>query len=234
MKATRIIILHGWGLRGTAYNELISLLKQQGCQAYAPDLPGFGSQPLWSKSMNLDNYVDFLKDFIEKNHILNPILIGHSFGGRVAIKYAFQYPQAVSKLILTGVPVIRENSFSKKIAYIAAIVGGKVFQIAPFRIRETVRKFLYFLIGEWDYYKAGSLKQVFKNIIEEDLVQYIKEIKIPIILVWGKNDTITPVRFIYQIEKITPLAKSIIMKNSGHKLPYENPLTFFKAIKPFL
>lgn len=229
-----IIILHGWGLRGAVYNELILLLKQQEYQVYAPDLPGFGSEPIVSTSMNLDDYVDFLSDFIKKNHILTPIFIGHSFGGRVAIKYAFRYPQNISKLILTGVPVITNKSFFKKIAYLSAILGGKVFKMAPLRTREFFRKLLYFSIGEWDYYKAGSLKQVFKNIIGEDLVRYLKEIRIPMLLVWGENDRITPLYNINKIQKIMPWVKSIIVKNSGHKLPYENPPTFFNAIKSFL
>ncbi len=229
-----IIILHGWGLTGAKYNGLTKLLADKGYKVYAPDLPGFGTESLRSKSMNLDDYVDFISDFIKKNKISKPILIGHSFGGRVAIKYAFKYPNQILKLILTGVPIIRNRSFSKKIAFLLAVVGGKILKIFPIIVREFFRKSLYSLLGEWDYYKAGSLKQVFKNIINEDLIGYLKKIQSPIIFVWGKEDQITPVADLEKINKIVPGLKFLIIPDVGHKLPYTNPEVFLNTVESFI
>src|SRR3989338_11260331 len=96
-----IIILHGWGLRGSVYRKLIELLKQKGHKVFAPDLPGFGHEPLLNNSMKLDDYILFVKNFIAEKKIKKPIIIGHSFGGRVTVKYAFLYPDEIDKLILT-------------------------------------------------------------------------------------------------------------------------------------
>jgi len=238
MKKT-IIILHGWGLCGLKYKGLSDLFKKEGYEVYAPDMPGFGSEPLCKQSnqgtnLTLSDYVDFLDKFIRVKKIQKPILLGHSFGGRVAIKYAYEHPEKILSLILTGVPVIRERSFKKKIAFLAAVTGGKVFSFFPENVRMKFRKGLYFLIGEWDYYNSGKLKNVFKNIISEDLIQYLKEIKNPIVLIWGSEDRLTPAFGVPKIKKIVPQSKSVIIKGIGHKLPYEDPLIFVKTIKPLL
>ncbi|MDO8461042.1 MAG: alpha/beta hydrolase [bacterium] len=228
-----VLILHGWGLSGKVYSKLFELFKKEGYRVYAPDLPGFGSESL-KKTMNLDDYVYFIYNFIKEHKLEKVILIGHSFGGRVAIKYAWKYPQNVSKLILTGVPIIRKKSFIKQIAYLVAVFGGKVFSVFPKKLKEFFRKTLYFVIGEWDYYKSGPLKEVFKNIIGEDLVSYVKEIKIPILLVWGENDGIVPVSDTKKIIEYMSNVKSVVVSNNGHKLPYENPVNFFEKILPFV
>lgn len=234
MSNVPIIILHGWGLCGKKYSQLSNLLENRGYKVYAPDLPGFGSEPLRSGSMNLGDYVDFLQSFMRKNKILKPILIGHSFGGRIAIKYSWRYPDDISKLILTGVPVIRNKSFVKKTAFVFAVVGGKLLKGFPDKVQEAFRKCLYFLIGEWDYYKAGKLKQVFKNVIGEDLVQYLKGIKIPVLFIWGEEDGVVPLSDFEKIKQIKPHAKFIVVSHAGHKLPYEKGDQFLSSMESFL
>lgn len=229
----QIIILHGWGLKGDIYQELTNLLRREGFDVFAPDLPGFGKEKLKSQNMSLDDYVEFVRFFVKKIYPSKVIFIGHSFGGRVAIKYAWKYPKEVEKIILTGVPIIRSRSFLKKIYYYLAISGGFIFKKFPVNMKESLRKILYYFIGEWDYYKAGEKQQVFKNIIEDDLLKYIKEIKIPIFLVWGKDDNIIPLSNIKPIESIIN-TKIVIVNNCGHKLPYENPTGFLNVVKKFL
>lgn len=229
-----IIILHGWGLKGSVYKELAVMLQKSGHKAYILDFPGFGTEPLVNNHMVLDDYVAFLKKFIEKNKLKKPILVGHSFGGRVAIKYAWKYPEDTTSLILTGVPLIRHTTLKKKIAYICAVVGGKTLKMLPKETRAFMRKVLYASIGEWDYYKAGPLQQVFKNIIGEGLTFYAKDIHVPTLLVWGKNDKIVPASDIEKIKKYIPQATSVIVEGEDHKLPYLNPRLFFDAIKSSL
>lgn len=231
---TSIIILHGWGLCGDKYQALKILLEEKNHKVFAPDLPGFGAESLVNNNMNLDDYVVFLRKFIDKNKISKPIFIGHSFGGRVAIKYIWKYPRDVASLILTGVPIIRHASVKQKIAYVAAVIGGKVFRVFPKETQTFLRKVLYASIGEWDYYKAGPLRQVFKNIIGEELTAYVKNINIPTLLIWGKDDQIVPSFDVEKIKKIIPHAISVVVADEDHKLPYKNAREFFNAIKPVL
>lgn len=227
-----IVILHGWGLSGAKYNQLSELLEREGYRVFAPDLPGFGLEPLKSESMNLDDYTCYVDDLIKKNKIKKPIFIGHSFGGRIALKYGWEHPEKVSKIILTGTPIIRNKTLLKKMAYVMAIMGGKVFKKLPFK--NLLRKSLYFLIGEWDYYRSGNLSQTFKNIIGKDLIQYFKNIKVPVFLVWGEDDMITPARDLRKLGKIRSDIKSVIIPGIGHNAPYEKPEEFWKAIKAFI
>lgn len=234
MLKNEIVILHGWGLRGQNYKVLANFLENEGSKVYLLDLPGFGSEPLVNNNMILDDYVIFLKKFLDKNKIKKPILIGHSFGGRVAIKYLWRYKNAAKALVLTGVPIIRHVTIKRKIAYFVAVLGGFVFSVFPKETKIFMRKVLYSLIGEWDYYKAGPLKLVFKNIIGEELTTFVKNISIPVLLVWGKEDMVVPATDVLQIKKFIPHAKTVIVAGEDHKLPYISPKEFIKAIKSVL
>lgn len=234
MNKGSIIILHGWGLNGAKYSELSALLKKEGYLVYAPDFPGFGSEPLKKESMILDDYVEFLKDYINENKIENPILIGHSFGGRVALKYAWKHKDKISKVILSGAPIIRYVPFSKKIVGGVISASGKLLNFFPVCIKNPLRKVLYCSIGEWDYYKSGKLKETFKNIISEDLIQFMREVKTPVGLIWGEEDSITPVSIADKIKEINPKVKSIIIPNANHGVPYRNPQEFFNAFQKLI
>jgi len=65
MKKT-ILILHGWGVNGEKYQIIVGMLKEKGWVAFSPDLPGFGKEKLLKRTMNVDDYVDFVRDFIRK------------------------------------------------------------------------------------------------------------------------------------------------------------------------
>lgn len=235
-----ILILHGWGLSGAKYKNLKQILEQGGYKTFAPDLPGFGQEPLKNNSMHLDDYVDFVRTFIKNNihiklhHAKKIFIIGHSFGGRVALKYVWKYPTEISGLILSGTPIYRDESFIKKIAYFLAIFGGKILNKFSNKFREKVRKFLYFMIGEWDYYNAGALKQVFKNIIGEELFGYLKTIKVPCVLIWGEKDVLVPVYNLQKIKKNIPSIYINIVQNAGHKLPYEKSEIFADKVIDFV
>lgn len=226
-----IIILHGWGLKGDFYKNLKQLLKEKGYSVYVPDLPGFGNESLKHTNMNLDDYVDFVENFRKRNKISKTTIIGHSFGGRIAIKYAWRYPHKVSKLILTGVPIIRDISLKIKTGFFLASIGGIIFEIFPMKVKNHLRKILYSLLGEWDYYNAGDLQKVFKNIIAENLKSYFQEIKVPTLLIWGENDHLVPLSIIHRVKKIRPDINLITVSNSKHNLPYKNAEKFFKAME---
>lgn len=229
-----ILVLHGWRLNSTYYSSLLEILKKNGFQAYALDLPGFGEEPLRSKTMNLSDYVSFIKEYIDKKKWQKVTLIGHSFGGRVSLKYTSDNSDKVDTLILTGVPIIRDMSFKKKAQFVVASAGSKTLQILPKNLYEFLRKSLYYVIGEWDYYKSGELKGVFKNIISEDLIPFIKKVTVPTVLVWGEKDTITPTRFLSKIKDLNPNIITRVIPESGHSVIHKSPEEFYKTIKEFL
>lgn len=231
-----IIILHGWGLRGGVYKELIELLENSGFTVFSLDLPGFGSEKLRKQTMNLVDYANFVKKFMDRKKLKKVVLIGHSFGGRVAIKFATQFPENVQALILTGAPGIKQKlSFIRGLIQLTVISIGELFRIKAFSpMQHVLRKVLYFMIGEWDYYRAGDLRETFKKVISEDLSSHLSKIHISTLLIWGKEDKVVPLSIGIKMREDIPQSKLIIIKNIGHKLPYEDANAFFKACLPFL
>lgn len=234
MKKT-IIILHGWGISGAKYATIALLLIEYGYNVYFPDLPGFGSEKLQKSVMNLDDYVLFVLSFMKKHGIEKTILLGHSFGGRVAAKFAYLYPNKVEKLLITGSPLIKQKlSAKKRVVFLAARLFKNIINFFPLPTQKFLQKMVYFSIKEWDYYKANELRETFKKIISEDLKDILPFVKTPTLLIWGDKDTIIPFSLAKQIQKSMPRAELIVLPAQTHKLPYENPQLFFDSIKTFI
>lgn len=234
-----IIILHGWGreMSGERYHEIKELLQKDGQVVYAPDFPGFGKEPAPKKAIEFDNFVLFVKEFINKKKLTKVILLGHSFGGRVAIKFAAMFPNTVHSLILTGASGIPRPlpSFSKKIVFFATKILRPLFVIPPLSFFfKTFRKLVYYSIGEMDYYKAGNLSDTFKNVYQVSILPDLPHITAPTLLVWGEKDVTIPVADGKKMEELIPNAKLVVIKNEGHSLPYANPQKFAEVITPFL
>ena len=104
MKSKDILVLHGWNLSGKRFESLVELLRKKGFRVLAPDFPGFGDEPAPLNAWHIWDYAEFLNGYITSHKLQSPLLIGHSFGGRVALAYAAKYPKNCKGLILTGAP----------------------------------------------------------------------------------------------------------------------------------
>ena len=234
-----IVILHGWGstMSGEKYETLKQCLEKYGYSVYTPDLPGFGKNLLKKEVLEFEDYVNFIHDFIGKTvKAKKVILIGHSFGGRIAIRLAKEYPKVIEKLILTGASGIPQKlSFKKKIVSFLTKIGKPLFVILPFSLAYPfLRKSLYRSIGEMDYYKAGVLQKTFKNIYHVNITPDLGSISVPTLLIWGEADRFTPLADGKLMYKSIPNAHFVSIPNASHKLPYEQPDIFAKAIMPFI
>ncbi len=232
-----IILLHGWSITmtGDRYREAKHLLERDGWTVYTPDLPGFGKEALRGESMSLDDYVQFVHDFMQKKKISKAIFIGHSFGGRIAAKLAVTYPALVQKLIICSSPLIKGRvSVKKQLLAAVAKVGKQVMCVFPTSVQKGARKLLYASINEWDYYKADELRETFLRIINEDLLPVLGRITTKTLIIWGENDTFVPLSQGRAITAAIPGAVLVTVANTGHKLPYEQPVAFVGAIEKFL
>ena len=202
-----IILLHGWG-------QNIEMMKPIGdnfCDKFRItilDFPGFGESDEPKEAWKIENYVCLVEELVERLKIKKPIVIGHSFGGRVAIKFSSRNP--IEKLVLFGSPCIRiqENlSLSvrllKKIKRLPGMNG----------IGEYMKQF----IGSRDY-KAASpiMRQTLVEVVNEDLSKYAREIEAPTLLIWGLNDEEAPVSDARELEKIMIDAALITMPGTHY------------------
>lgn len=188
-------------------------------KVYAVDLPGFGESEI-GMPLSVEEVADILREFIIKMNISKPIILGHSYGGRIGIIYAAKYE--VSKLVLVSAAGIKQKlNVSKKI---------KV------KLYKALKKcHIPVKMGSQDYKNADNVKRaMLVNAVNTDLQSYMKKIKVPTLLIYGANDEVTPLSVAKKIEKTIKGAVLIQMEESSH-FPYlERPNYFVLILTSFL
>src|SRR3989338_4498714 len=147
-----ILILHGWGSCAKNWDRVRELLEKEGIKVFVPDLPGFGENPPPAKPWSIDDYVDWTRDYCRKNNLSQFFLLGHSFGGEVAIKYAIKYPQNIERLFLVAASYLRRKTSKIILLSIAAKIF-KIFSFLPFYSLAR-RAFYKFVVRKSDYSHA--------------------------------------------------------------------------------
>lgn len=223
-----LVFLHGWGLSSKIFEPIIYRLKND-FEIYSLDLPGFGNSPI-NKPLVLKDYAEIVRDFLEKNKIENPIVIGHSFGGAVTAKLAYLHPESISKIVLVGASAIRQP---RRKMILLKKAADFLKPLLPEKLRKLVLKLLK--LDQTDYAQIESLelKETFKNVIAENLKSDLSLIKSPTLIIWGENDVVTTIAEGELIAKTIPGAKLAVVKNAGHFPFLEKPEEFIKLIKEF-
>lgn len=237
MKNIPILILHGWNLSAVNFLPLKKELNKRGYEVYCPDLPGFGKTRLTKTSWFLSDYVNFVKSYLRKNKLSKVILIGHSFGGRVGIKFAAENSKLLAALILTGVPGISPASTLKAQFFLALAKLGKLIFALPLlsSVKDLSRKFLYKAASASDYYNTNDhMLETFRNTVKEPLVPYMAQIDLPTLLLWGKEDKIIPVFIASKMKNIIKKSKLVIVDEARHAVPYTHPKEFADEVEKFL
>lgn len=241
-----IILLHGWGLDSDKYSATAEYLSQMAngkWQIIIPDLPGFGKSDDPPSVWGIDEYAEFIKNFIYFIDFKGSpwIMIGHSFGGRIAIKFAAKYPEKLKALILTGAAGIKHDpTIKQKIFLLLAKIGKAVFSLPLVnQLEKPAQKLLYKAAREKDYFEAqGMIREIFQKAIKEDLIDYLPQIKTQTLLVWGKNDHSTPLAdgklMSLKIESAGGRSELKIIEEANHSLPYQFPEKFAKIVLEFI
>ncbi len=232
-----ILILHGWGLSGEKYQPLQELLQKKGYLVCAPDLPGFGKSETPQKPFNVENYTQFLLTYIEKNRIHLPIVIGHSFGGRVALRFAEMHPNKIKALILTGTPGFTPIPKHKLALFILlAKIGKTLFSLPPLSLfQDFIRRWYYYAVGAKDFFRAeGTMRETFKRVVRQDLVSSMETLTIPCLLIWGEYDIIVPISIAEKMKRVMPQSELIVIPEADHGVPFKEPQVFLQYITRFI
>lgn len=229
-----MFFLHGWQDNLHTFDSLISFLSFKK-RIIRLDLPGFGRSEMPKEIWDLDDYIQFVADFIKKLNIQVDILIGHSFGGRIIIKGVAQKIIKANKVVLiSSAGIIKNRVFRNLIFKILSKLIGLIMHIPPLIFwREKLRKKVYNLIGS-DYLSAGPLKETFLKIIKEDLSENAKNITIPFFLIWGENDKETPITDAEKFSRLIPNSKLKIISDAGHFVHREKSQEVVRLIQEFL
>lgn len=221
-----ILILHGWGASSKSWTRVKELLGNQGYKVYVPDLPGFGSNPAPPRAWSVDNYVGWVRDFCEKQGLSRFFLLGHSFGGRLAIKFAVKYPEKLKGLILVATAgVTKRKSLRNFLFLFLTKIGTGPFSLSILnQFKPLAQKVIYKLAGSRDYlFAQGLMKETMKRVIAEDLKPYLSKITITTLIIWGEKDKITPLADAYLIKKEIPNSTLEIIPQIGHRLNFDAP-----------
>jgi pimeloyl-ACP methyl ester carboxylesterase len=184
----KIYILHGWAYTTEKWGPFVLDLKKKGFDVELLKIPGL-TAPL-SEVWNLDNYVAWLKDILDKEKEV--ILLGHSNGGRISLAYTAKYPKYIKHLILIDSAGIYHNELPirlKRFVFGRAAKVGKLFTKS-----KKMRAMLYRFTREHDYEKADPIvRQTMLNLIRADLQDILPTVSVPTTIIWGQEDTVTPV-----------------------------------------
>lgn len=233
-----IVLLHGWGSNIKLFANLIDLLSKK-YKVVAMDMPGFGESQEPPSAWCVDDYADFVIEFLKAYNTDKVMLLGHSFGGRVIIKLNSRenLPFEISKVILVdsaGIlpPKSNKKSFRTRwYKFCRTILSTGIMQkIAPEALEKLRVKY-----GSADYVAASPLmRQVLVKTVNEDLEPLLPNIKCPTLLVWGVNDTATPLSDGEKMEKLIPDAGLVKLENAGHYSFLEQQYTFNRVMCSFM
>lgn len=226
----KIVIVHGWTQSLDKWSELVKGLKKAGKDVIQLRVPGLTEKT--EKIWDLSSYCEWLDKELAK--IGEKVtLLGHSNGGRIAIKYVLNNSEKVDKLILVNSAGIRRKEFPTRVKRIIFMVLAKIGKIVfPSKL---LKKLLYKLARERNYHDADeNMKKTMKNLISVDLENALKDISIPTLIIWGENDKITPVSDAYKMNKEIKNSNLLVIPGAGHLPFYTHTKETLGAILDFI
>ena len=227
-----IILLHGLFGSLSNWGKVIHNLEQD-YNVYTPTLPLFSGQ---LKRNSLQVLVHFLENYIEANNIKNPILIGNSLGGHIALLYVLEHPNLVDKLILAGSSGLYESNLHASFVRVRDYnyIKNKVEEV--FETKEVVTKELIddvFSTANTPT-KALSIISIARDAKRQNLKHLLHKIDRPVLLVWGKQDVVTPPDVAEEFLAHLPNAQLAFIDHCGHVPMMEQPVIFNQHINQFL
>ena len=224
-KGKNVVLLHGWG-QNISMMDPIGKRLEKDFHITNIDLPGFGNSSEPTYGYTIYDYYEVIDELLTKLKIDNPILIGHSFGGRIAIVYADK--KKVDKLVLLSSPFkrsLKKNTLKVKIL--------KTLKKIP--VLNELEAFMKTKIGSTDYKNATPMmRTILVNTVNEDLTEYLKQINAPTLLVWGSLDNDVSLEDAKYAESIMKDAGLIIYEGATHYAYLEKINELTKSLNIFL
>ena len=230
-----IVLMHGWGCDHTIWDGVRKHLEGVGFRVTALDFPGFGSSAEPPSPWDMEDYTAWFEGFLAERGITNPVLIGHSFGGRVALVFASRNP--VSKVVLVDAAGVKPRRSAK---YYFKVWSFKTLKrLAPIllgskKANEIIER-RRAKAASADYNAASpTMRGTLSRVVNEDLRRHMPRISAPTLLVWGEKDTATPLRDARIMERLIPDAGLVVFDGVGHYSFLERPAQFAAILDSFL
>jgi len=181
-----VVLLHGWGMERSTFKSIVSKINNK-FNIINIDFLGFGESDVPNKCIGVKEYTKYIKGIIDENNINSNklILIGHSFGGRVCIRYGSLYKY--KKIFLVSAPAFK----NKSLQYYKKVI---VYKLKKNILKVISRKKYYKFIknkGSNDYKNAsGIMKDIFKKVVRYDLTSDLKKLTNNVVILSSVNDDV--------------------------------------------
>lgn len=228
-----VLLMHGWGCDHTTVRSIAAVIDS-GMRVYNLDLPGHGRSQEPPAPWGVYEYTDFVEKFCDVLGISDPVLIGHSFGGRIGLLMSSRNP--ISRMVLVDGAGLKPKRKPKYYIKVYSFKAAKKFLPIIFG-----RKFGVRLIDKWRG-KAGSadyrnsspvMRAVMSKCVNQDLRSVLPAIKASTLLIWGEKDTATPLSDARYMEKNIPDAGLVSFPEAGHYSFLDCPGAFRAVMREF-
>lgn len=233
---TPVLLLHGWGSSNEVYRGIINTLSSR-CRLVAPDFPGCGGSDTMTEPWDLDRYCEFVLKFMKAVNLENPIMMGHSHGGRVTLYMTAKGMVTPEKIVLLDaaglIPKksLKQKFRAKSFKVIKALLTLPVIKRFSGGLLDKARRHY----GSADYNAAPEvLRKTLVSLVNTDIRELLPNIKCPSLLIWGENDTATPLEDAKIIEKLIPDSGLCVIKGTGHFSFCEKPYEANAIINSFI
>ncbi|NGP88548.1 alpha/beta fold hydrolase [Fodinibius halophilus] len=228
--AQNVIMLHGMFGGLSNYDPLIE--HAEGCNIIVPSIPLYDFK---ARKLSIQKLSGWLHKFTKELHIENPILLGNSMGGHLALDYALQYPDMVSALVLTGSSGIQEKDFGssfprrKDREYIRKQAALTFYEdLIDDEIMDEIMEVVT------SPSKLLNMLAIARDTHEYNMEEFLADIPHATLLVWGRHDEITPPEVGRTFFDKLPNAQLRWIDKCGHAPMMEHPKTFALLLNEFL
>lgn len=230
-----LVILPGWGDTRKTFNYYINEFAKEKT-VYIIDYPGFGNTNFPNHDLTIYDYALLIKEFLEQEELIDPILLGHSFGGRLIILLLGYYHYSCSKAILMdSAGIIPKRTLKSKIKSTWYRFLKKLKIFLPTKRQKKYLEWLLQKFGSVDYRTLPpQMRKTFSQVVTEDLFPYLKEISASTLLLWGENDPSTPLSDGKIMNQEIKNSGLVVIPKTGH-FPYlDNSYYVLIVLKNFI
>lgn len=235
-EGTPVLALHGWGGSIKSFWPVAERLRTLGYECHLVDLPGFGRTSSPPEPWGVRDYMHFVMAYLQTNRLDRISLLGHSFGGRIGLMLAAEHPEIVGKMVLANSAGLRNplpvgqqirNMIARSVRRTLDILGLTAW-------REHLQTSYNRRYASEDYLNAGPLRETFIRVITEDLTPYARAVQAPTVLIWGDQDSDTPLWQGQKLEQLIPDAGLIVFQGAGHFSYLERLNDYVRIVDHFL
>lgn len=228
-----VILMHGWGCNVGTVASIENIFKGK-MRILNIDLPGHGKSTEPPAVWGVEQFTSLVEKFITELNLKKPSLIGHSFGGRIGILLSSR--NDVDKLLLVdaaGVKPKRSFKYYWKVYSFKAMKNFLLLLLGKDKGGKAVEK-LRGKKGSDDYRNSSPrMRAIMSKCVNEDLKHVMPSIKAPTLLIWGENDTATPLSDAETMKSLIPDAGLVSFPGCGHYSFLDNPFGFRTAVSSF-